>query len=78
MSEWARRRFRTGRGGEIEQVSEEPGVEAAQRAGAGALRRLDAWLAGRSLDDAALATYLAARHDAWHRGALPVGRLRGP
>ena len=37
MSEGARRRFRTGRGGEIEQVPEELGVEAAQRAGAGAL-----------------------------------------
>ena len=31
---------------------------------AGALRRLDAWLAGRPLDDAALAAYLAELHDA--------------
>ena len=30
----------------------------------GALRRLDAWLAGREFDDAALATYLAELHDA--------------
>ena len=35
-----------------------------RRAYAGALRRLDAWLAGRELDDAALATYLAELHDA--------------
>ena len=30
----------------------------------GGLRRLDAWLDGRELDDAALATYLAELHDA--------------
>ena len=35
-----------------------------RRAYAGALRRLDAWLDGRELDDAALATYLAELHDA--------------
>ena len=35
-----------------------------RRAYAGALRQLDAWLAGRKLDDAALAAYLAELHDA--------------
>ena len=35
-----------------------------RRAYAGALRRLDAWLDGRELDDAALAAYLAELHDA--------------
>ena len=35
-----------------------------RRAYAGALRRLDAWLAGQKLDDAALAAYLAELHDA--------------
>ena len=35
-----------------------------RRAYAGALRRLDAWLAGLRLDDAALAAYLGALHDA--------------
>ena len=35
-----------------------------RRASAGALRRLDVWLAGRELDDAALAAYLAELHDA--------------
>ena len=35
-----------------------------RRAYAGALRRLDAWLDGRELDDAALASYLAELHDA--------------
>ena len=35
-----------------------------RRAYAGALRRLDAWLEGRRLDDAALAAYLGALHDA--------------
>ena len=35
-----------------------------RRAYTGALWRLDAWLAGRELDDAALATYLAELHDA--------------
>ena len=35
-----------------------------RRAYAGALRRLDAWLAGRELDDVALAAYLAELHDA--------------
>ena len=35
-----------------------------RRAYAGALRRLDAWLDGRELDDVALAAYLAALHDA--------------
>ena len=38
--------------------------ENTRRAYAGALRRLDAWLDGRELDDAALATYLAELHDA--------------
>ena len=35
-----------------------------RRAYAGALRRLDAWLDGRELDDAALAAHLAELHDA--------------
>ena len=35
-----------------------------RRAYAGALGQLDAWLAGRPLDDAALAAYLAELHDA--------------
>ncbi len=35
-----------------------------RRAYAGALRRLDAWLAGRTLDDRTLALHLAALHDA--------------
>ena len=35
-----------------------------RRAYAGALRRLDAWLAGHELDDVALAAYLAELHDA--------------
>ena len=35
-----------------------------RRAYAGALRRLDAWLDGRELDDAGLAVYLAELHDA--------------
>ena len=35
-----------------------------RRAYAGALGRLDAWLAGLRLDDAALAAYLAELHDA--------------
>ena len=35
-----------------------------RRAYAGALRRLDAWLAGRPLDDHTLALHLAALHDA--------------
>ena len=35
-----------------------------RRAYVGALRRLDAWLAGLRLDDAALAAYLGALHDA--------------
>ena len=34
-----------------------------RRAYSGALRRLDAWLAGRRLDDQALAAYLAELHD---------------
>ncbi len=38
--------------------------ENTRRAYAGALRRLDAWLDGRPLDDAALAAYLAELHDA--------------
>ena len=38
--------------------------ENTRRAYAGALRRLDAWLDGRELDDAALAAYLAELHDA--------------
>ena len=39
-----------------------------RRAYAGALRRLDAWLAGRELHDVTLAAYLAELHDAG-RGA---------
>ena len=35
-----------------------------RRVYAGALRRLDAWLDGRELDDTALAAYLAELHDA--------------
>ena len=35
-----------------------------RRAYASALRRLDAWLDGRALDDVALAAYLAELHDA--------------
>ena len=35
-----------------------------RRAYAGALGQLDAWLAGRQLDDAALAAYLTELHDA--------------
>ena len=35
-----------------------------RRAYTGALRRLDVWLNGRELDDAALAAYLAELHDA--------------
>ena len=35
----------------------------ARRAYSGALRRLDAWLAGRPLEDATLAAYLAELHD---------------
>ena len=35
-----------------------------RRAYAGALRRLDAWLDGRSLHDVTLAAYLAELHDA--------------
>ena len=35
-----------------------------RRAYAGALRRLDTWLDGRELDDAALTAYLAELHDA--------------
>ena len=38
--------------------------ENTHRAYAGALRRLDAWLDGRELDDVALAAYLAELHDA--------------
>ena len=38
--------------------------ENTRRAYGGALRRLDAWLDGRELDDAALAAYLAELHDA--------------
>ena len=38
--------------------------ENTRRAYASALRRLDAWLDGRALDDAALATHLAELHDA--------------
>ena len=34
-----------------------------RRAYAGALRRLDAWLAGRPLEDATLAAYVAELHD---------------
>ena len=34
-----------------------------RRAYSGALRRLDAWLAGRPLEDATLAAYVAELHD---------------
>ena len=40
-----------------------------RRAYAGALRRLDAWLAGRELHDATLAAYLAELHDAGRASA---------
>ena len=40
-----------------------------RRAYAGALRRLDAWLAGRALDDATLALHLAELHDAGRAAA---------
>ena len=44
---------------------------------AGALGRLDAWLDGQKLDDAALAAYLAERRDGGRRGALPGPPRRG-
>ena len=45
-----------------------------RRASAGALRRLDAWLDGRELDDVALAAYLLAElHDAWRASSSSVG-----
>ena len=50
-----------------------------RRAYAGALRRLDAWRAGRALDDAALAAFLAALHDtgrASSSAALAVAAAR--
>ena len=40
-----------------------------RRAYAGALHRLDAWLAGRALDDTTLALYLAELHDAGRASA---------
>ena len=40
-----------------------------RRAYAGALRRLDAWLAGRELDDVTPAAYLAELHDAGRASA---------
>ena len=40
-----------------------------RRAYAGVLRRLDAWLAGRELDDATLALHLAELHDAGRAAA---------
>ena len=61
-----------------------------RRAYAGALRRLDAWLDGRPLEDATLAAYLAELHDlgrapasastavaaACFRARLPMSRAR--
>ena len=41
-----------------------------RRAYEGALRRLQDWLAGRSLDDATLAEYLAARFEEGHSPAV--------
>ena len=41
-----------------------------RRAYSGALRRLDAWLDGRPLEDATLASYLAELHD---QGRAPAG-----
>ena len=41
-----------------------------RRAYEGALRRLQEWLAGRSLDDATLAEYLAARFEVGHSPAV--------
>ena len=40
-----------------------------RRAYAGALRQLDAWLAGREIDDASLTAYLAELHDAGRAAA---------
>ena len=40
-----------------------------RRAYAGALRRIDAWLDGRALDDVTLALYLAGLHDAGRASA---------
>ena len=48
--------------------------ENTRRAYAGALRRLDRWLDGRRLDDAALAAYLASLYEA---GRSPAGHLIG-
>ena len=45
-----------------------------RRAYAGALRRLDTWLAGRPLDDAALAAYLS-RHALREAAGQAAGRL---
>ena len=57
-----------------------------RRAYAGALRRLDAWLDGRELDDVSLTAYLAELHDAGRasssasmavaRGVLPCEARR--
>ena len=47
-----------------------------RQAYAGALGRLDAWLDGRQIDDAALAAYLAELHDAG-RAARVVSSLGG-
>ena len=41
------------------------------RAYAGALRRLDVWLAGRRLEDATLAGYLAELHECWRATGGP-------
>ena len=54
-----------------------------RRAYAGALRRLDAWLAGRPLEDATLAAYVAELHDqgrapASAATAVAGGVLPGP
>ena len=45
-----------------------------RRAYSGALRRLDAWLDGRPLEDATLASYLAEFHD---QGRAPASNLDG-
>ena len=45
-----------------------------RRAYSGALRRLDAWLAGRALEDATLAGYLAELHE---QGRAPLERVDG-
>ena len=50
-----------------------------RRAYAGALRRLDAWFAGRPLDDVSLAAYVAELHDGGRtasRAAMAVAAAR--